>query len=257
MKHVPTILFIFFVLASCKNNNTTSTQDDASKNAPKATFESVFKTAYGQRVTNVADTLVLGYYTGMSKSQITNHTKNLAQSKKLSYKQYKGYVYQMPLTHYEPTGKETKTYAIRVLTEHYDDTLKTLTLRISQRDNRKNQTLSTEDLDKNLGPLFVEKGYLGKTVNHEMSLQSDSTYGLQGAHWKGEEFRYVKNNILIRIWRGDSWDSYGDVFITYYDMSVLYKEQRAISKKQNDEAKKAAEEDAAREALKADYLRDF
>ena len=66
-----------------------------------------------------------------------------------------------------------------------------------------------------------------------------------------------QSRILIRIWRGDSWDSYGDVFITYYDMSVLYKEQRAISKKQNDEAKKAAEEDAAREALKADYLRDF
>ena len=157
----------------------------------------------------------------------------------------------------------TENYLFRISTEHYKDTLKIMNLWLKGSDNNHSgyaftteyHNLTIEDLYKEFGPIFEAKGYLCEAIDPEMTISSDSKYGLPEAKWKGTEYRFVKGNTLIRLWKGQEW--YSDFCITYYDMSVVYKEQQDIAAKEAAAAKKAAEENAAREEQKKDYLRDF
>lgn len=263
MKHLFTLLGIAILFASCGSNGAGSKAENAKEEEIPVTYESVFQKAYGSKVSSVPDTIALGYYWGMTKSQTSSHVKALAQSKKVHYRNYKGYMYTMPLTHFSESGNKTDNYSFRVSTVHYKDTLKVLNLWLKGSDNNHSgyaltteyHDLTMEDLYKEFGPIFEAKGYLCKAVNPEEMLSIDPQYGLPAAKWKGTEYRFVKDNTLIRLWRGEEW--YQDYFISYYDMSVVYKEQQDIAAKEAAAAKKAAEENAAREEQKKDYLRDF
>ena len=263
MKQFITILSLVMFLASCGNNGSSSKSSSSDDEQEPVTYETAFQQAYGPRVNATPDTLALGFYWGMTKSATKAHVKLLAQNKKIFYKDYKGYMYKMPLTHYDETGNTTDDYVFRVSTEHYKDTLKVMNLWLKGSDNNhsgyvlptKYHNLTMEDLYKEFGPIFEAKGYLCMAVDPEMRMSNDSQYGLPEAEWKGIEYRFVKDNTLIRLWRGQEW--YEDFFITYYDMSVVYKEQQDIAAKEAAAAKKAAEENAAREEQKKDYLRDF
>lgn len=258
-KQFVTIISLAMLLASCGNSQSGSSD---SEQIP-VTYETAFQRAYGPRLSATPDTLALGYYLGMTKSQTSAHVKSLAKKKKVFYKNYKGYIYQMPLTHYDNAGKTTDNFVFRVSTEHYKDTLKALSLWLKGSDNNHSgyalateyHNLTIEDLYKEFGPIFEAKGYLCKAVDPGMTMYSDPKYGLPEAKWKGTEYRFVKDNTLIRLWKGQEWDS--DFFITYYDMSVLYKEQQDIAAKKAAVAKKVAEENAAREEEKKGFLRDF
>lgn len=258
-----TILNVFLFLASCGNNVSKSESGSSDGEKVPVTYETAFQQAYGPRVNATPDTLALGYYWGMTKSATTAHVKSLAQNKKVFYKNYKGYMYKMPLTHYDEAGNTTENYLFRISTEHYKDTLKIMNLWLKGSDNNHSgyaftteyHNLTIEDLYKEFGPIFEAKGYLCEAIDPEMTISSDSKYGLPEAKWKGTEYRFVKGNTLIRLWKGQEW--YSDFCITYYDMSVVYKEQQDIAAKEAAAAKKAAEENAAREEQKKDYLRDF
>lgn len=94
-----------------------------------------------------------------------------------------------------------------------------------------------------------------KVVDVEQMGEEDYVPGIPHAKWKGNEYRFVKGNTMIRIWRGEEW--YGDFEISYYDLSVVYREQCDIAEKEALAAKKAAAEDAIRESKKQKYLSDF
>lgn len=263
MKQLATIFSLVVLLASCESNGSSSKSGSSDSEQVPVTYETAFQHAYGPRVNATPDTLALGYYWGMTKSATTAHVKSLAQSKKVYYKNNKGYMYKMPLTHYDDAGNKTDNYVFRVSTEHYKDTLKVMNLWLKGSDNNHSgyampmeyHDLTMEDLYKEFGPIFEAKGYLCKAIDPEMTMSSDSKYGLPKAEWKGKEYRFVKDNTLIRLWRGEKW--YQDFLLTYYDMSVVYKEQQDIAAKKAAAEKKAAEENAAREEQKKDNLRDF
>ena len=264
MKQFVTIISLVLFLVSCGNNgpDSESNSSECVRVVPN-TYEKVFRQAYGPRVNATPDTLALGYYWGMTKIATKAHVKSLVQSKKVFYKNYKGYIYKMPLTHYDVAGNNTDNYVFRISTEYYKDTLKTMNLWLKGSDNNHSgyalttsyHDLTMEDLFKEFGRIFVAKGYLCKTVDPELTIAEDQRYGLPEAQWKGTEYRFVKDNTLIRLWRGQEW--YSDYLITYYDMSVVYKEQQDNAAKEAAAKKKAAEENAAREEKKKEYLRDF
>ena len=264
MKKYFFLMSAVLVMASCGSNNSNS---NINTPAPKEesvplTYETAFEKAFGPRISQEPDTLALGYYLGMTKAQTSAHIKNLEQARKVQYNNYiEYYMYTMPLTHYDESGNQTDNYSFRVSTQHYKDTLQVLHLWLKATDNHHSgyalltTKLTMEDLYKEFAPIFKAKGFLSKAVNPEATLSIDPKYGLPEAKWGGTEYRFVKDNTLIRLWRGEDW--YYDYFISYYDLSVVYKEQQDIAAKEAADAKKAAEENAAREEQKKDYLRDF
>lgn len=261
MKKTFVYLLGSILLISCGQNQ--SSVDSNKQIEEPVTFESALKKAYGPSVTNVPDTIALGYHWGMNRTEVNSHIKALAQSKKVYYKSNKGYMYPMPLTHYAETGNKTEDYVFRVSTETYKDTIKTLNLWLKGQDNNHSgyiltteyNDLTIEDLYKQFGPIFEGKGYMCKVVDVEQMGEEDYVPGIPHAKWKGNEYRFVKGNTMIRIWRGEEW--YGDFEISYYDLSVVYREQCDIAEKEALAAKKAAAEDAIRESKKQKYLSDF
>lgn len=257
--------FIYFlsgiVLISCGHSQ--SSINSHKKIEEPVTFESALKNAYGPSVINEPDTLALGFHWGMNKFEVNSHIKALVQSKKVFYKSNKGYMYPLPLTHYAETGNITEDYVFRLSTETYKDTIKTLNLWLKGQDNNHSgyalttvyNDLTIDDLYKQFGPIFVGKGYLCKVVDVEQMGKEDNVPGIPNAKWKGDEYRFVKGNTMIRIWRGEEW--YSDFEISYYDLSVIYQEQCDIAEKEALAAKKAAAENAIRESKKQEYLSDF
>ena len=106
MKKTFVYLLGSILLISCGQNQ--SSVDSNKQIEEPVTFESALKKAYGPSVTNVPDTIALGYHWGMNRTEVNSHIKALAQSKKVYYKSNKGYMYPMPLTHYAETGKKQK-----------------------------------------------------------------------------------------------------------------------------------------------------
>lgn len=263
MKHITSLFCLALLISSCGANNSGSKSEKAAKESAPMTYETAFQKAFGPRSSITPDTLALGYFTGMTKMQTGAHVKSLTQNKKVQYRSYKGYMYSMPLTHFAESGNLTENYSFRVSTEHYKDTLQALHLWLKSSDNNhsgyalttKYNDLTMEDLYQEFGPIFESKGYIGKAVDPSETLTTDPQFGIPAAQWKGTEYRFVKDNTLIRLWKGREWDT--DFFISYYDMAVLYNQQQDIAAKEAAEAKKAAEENAAREEQKKDYLRDF
>lgn len=263
MKLLLTLLCWALFFVACSSTGADSQSNNAKQERIPLTYEESFQQAYGPVVSSVPDTLALGYYWGMTKAQTAVHVKALARSEKVQYKTYKGYIYKMPLTHYSTSGNLTDDYSIRLSTEYFQDTLKVLNLWLKGSDNSKrgtsyiggNRDLTMEDLYKEFCPIFNAKGYICKSVNPGETMDTDAKHGLPLAHWKGIEYRFVKDNTLIRLWRGDKW--YEDYYISYYDMSVVFKEQQDIAAKEAAKAKKVAEENAAREEQKKEYLLDF
>ncbi|MBQ9309360.1 MAG: hypothetical protein IJ222_00670 [Bacteroidales bacterium] len=254
MKHFTTLLSLVLFLSSCGTNGSGSEAENSVEEIVPITFETAFRQSYGPRVSQIPDTLALGYYWGMTRAQTNTHEKELVQSKKVHYEKWDDrYTYTMPLTHFDESGNQTKNYSFVVSSVHYNDTLKVLNLLLSSWGRAGLYTM--EDLYKEFGPVFESKGYLCKAVSPEESMRVDPKYGLRAAAWVGTEYRFVKDNTLIRLWRGTEWPK--DLVISYYDMSVVYKEQRDIAAKEEEAAKKAAAENAAREEQKKDYLRDF
>lgn len=261
MKHIRTIFGLILLLASC--SSTESVKNPAKEGEIPETYEIAFEKAFGPQVSISPDTLALGYYWGMTKTQTNAHVKNLAQSNKVHYKKYKGYTYTMPLTHFEDSGNKTDDYTFRVTTKHYNDTLQELHLWLKGTDNNRdgsewttqNRDLTMIDLYTEFRPIFEAKGFLCKEIDPEETLTTDPQHGIPAVRWKGTEYRFVKGNTLIRLWRGEKW--WEDYCISYYDMSVVYKEHQDIAAKEAAAAKKAAEENATREEKKKDFLNNF
>ena len=250
-------ILICIILVSCGQTGSNSKAEE------QLTFENVLKKAYGPSITDVPDSLALGYHWGMSKSELNAHIKSLAQCKKVYYKSHKGYMYQMPLTHYSETGNKIEDYVFRVSTETYKDTIKALNFWLKGQDNNHSgyvltteyNDLTIEDFYKQFGPIYKGRGYLCKVIDVEQMEEDDYIPGIPEAKWKGNEYRFVKGNTMIRIWRGDEW--YSDFKISYYDLSVIYQEQCEIAEKEALAARKAAAEDAIRESKKQEHLLDF
>lgn len=229
------------------------------------TYETLLKEAYGPRITSEPDTLALGFYWGMSGQKANEHMKSLAQSKKVTYKNRKGYVYPIPLTHYSPQGNIIEDYIFRVSYETYNNTIKELHLKMKGSDNNHSgytyttryNDLTVDDVYKQFGPIFEGKGYVCKQVDVERELKTDSAPGIPRAHWKGIEYRFVKGNTFIRIWRGADEYDFSDILISYYDLSVICDEQKVLEEKASIEANIAAEKRQAKEKEKQESLTDF
>lgn len=253
-KQIVLLFFSLIAIASCGNQE---------KNQEPITFESALKQAYGPRLSEVSDTLALGYHWGMSKNEAKTHIKELAKEGKVKYKNYKGYVYPMPLTHYDTAGNKTEDYVFRVSTETYRDTIKSLNLWLKGKDNNHSgydlttefNDLTVDDLYEQFGTIFKERGFLCNIEYVGITSDGEILPGVPRAKWKGKEYQFVKGNTLIRIWRGDDW--LGDWVISYYDLSLIFSEQCEIAAKEAAAAKKAAEENAARESKKKEHLSDF
>ncbi len=230
-------------------------------------YDRQIKKGYGPRIPGQSDTLVLGFQWDMTQEQVETHLTDLVKQGKIK-EQGLDYIITIDLSLYDRknnkwTDVQPVDFTLRFL-YYCNDIMGSIFLE-EISDSGKLNTLS---IDGHLDHRLHSKGYYNQNYSgNQLTIEGANAFLTpqqaikEGFHFdplgvnpkgteKDTEFRYVKNNTLIRIWKNLNQR----VCLQYYDLSSLYyyvQEQLANEKdmRRQEEARRMEEANKAEKKL--------